>query len=590
MRLTWAVALVLTGAVTWASGQVARLNVIGATRVNQEAIIAASGIKLGASLSEDELRAAEASIDRLGFFKAVHITKVKTVNGEELVIQVQEWPIVEKVQVSGNKAIPTADILRLLDIEIGKIFNTRTLLENVRHVRELYARRGFFGDIQDIDFVDENSTTLNVTVVEVTVNSVTPYGNRRTKSDIIERLLSTKPGMPFNRNRWESDMRRLAATNWFKDVKSYSRESSLGKVDLVPTVEEGKTGEWTAGLSTEPGSPIVGTFGISEANIRGTGQSLAFRGAQGVKTNGPTLEVSYGNPFLTKQNLNFGLTLYTRQTYRFAGLGVSNGSDPSGQEALGERRTGAVLGVTKQVDPSSTAQVGIRVEDVQSNEQSSPEETGITRQSGSLASLILGFTRNRRDAETDPSRGDWLKLGVEPGFSRITRVGGSLSGGVGVGDHTFVKSTAEYRAYWSPDRGKNMETAKVPSRVYALRVRYGSLYGEAPFSEQFFVGGTDTVRGYAQDRFWGNQMFISTLEYRHPITKDMGVIGFVDYGGAWGGYGGLNNFTQSRGIQMNLGYGIGINYRVPRIGPLRLDFGVDREGRVRTHFQISTPF
>lgn len=588
MRLKLGLLFVLISAIASAQDRiVSRVNVIGATQVSQEAIKAASTLRQGDKFTQESLSAAQDAIERLGFFKSVTVTTVKTVNGDELVIQVQEWPVVEKIEVNGNQAIKTEELLRVLAIEVGKVFNTRTLIENVKQVRGLYTRKGFYGDIQSIDFESETSTTLKVVVVEMTVNSITPYGNKRTKTDIIERLLSTKPGMPFNRNRWESDLRRLGATNWFIDVKSFSRESSLGRIDLVPTVEEGKTGEWTAGLGTEPGSPVVGTFGISESNIRGTGQSISFKGAQGLKTNGPSLEVSYGNPFFTRSNLALGLSVYTRQSYRFASLGTSNGEDPSGDEALGERRTGAIIGVTKQVDPLSSAQVGIRVEEVKSNDQSGSGDVGITRQSGALASLVFGFTRNRRDADVDPSRGDWLKLGLEPGFSRITQVGGSLSGAAGIGDHSFVKTTAEYRAYWSPDGKRESEG---PSRVFALRVRYGSIYGDAPFSEQFFVGGTDTVRGYAQDRFWGNQMFITSLEYRQPISKDVGLIGFVDYGGAWGGYGGLNDFTQTRGINLNLGYGLGISYRVPKLGPLRLDFGLDREGRIRSHFQISTPF
>jgi outer membrane protein insertion porin family len=110
-----------------------------------------------------------------------------------------------------------------------------------------------------------------------------------------------------------------------------------------------------------------------------------------------------------------------------------------------------------------------------------------------------------------------------------------------------------------------------------------------PFFEQYFAGGADTIRGYEEDRFWGKQQLLTTLEYRHPIQKAFNVILFVDYGGAWGGYGSVNKFTQSSSPNLNLGYGIGFSFRTP-LGPLRLDLGFNKEGKSRTHFLIGTSF
>ena len=113
--------------------------------------------------------------------------------------------------------------------------------------------------------------------------------------------------------------------------------------------------------------------------------------------------------------------------------------------------------------------------------------------------------------------------------------------------------------------------------------------GKVPFFEQFFAGGADTVRGYEEDRFWGKQTIISTLEYRYPLQKALSLSAFIDYGGAWGGYGTVGKFTQSSASQLNIGYGIGVSFRSP-LGPLRLDLGFDKNGKSRTHFQIATSF
>jgi outer membrane protein insertion porin family len=67
------------------------------------------------------------------------------------------------------------------------------------------------------------------------------------------------------------------------------------------------------------------------------------------------------------------------------------------------------------------------------------------------------------------------------------------------------------------------------------------------------------------------------------------VVAFVDYGGAWGGYGGVANFTQDERARLHLGYGLGLSFRSP-LGPIRLDFGFNDRGGSRTHFLIGTAF
>src|SRR5205823_8987436 len=58
------------------------------------------------------------------------------------------------------------------------------------------------------------------------------------------------------------------------------------------------------------------------------------------------------------------------------------------------------------------------------------------------------------------------------------------------------------------------------------------IVGKVPFFEQYFAGGAETVRGYAEDRFWGKNTMFSNLEFRYPVQKAFSVVTFVDYGGA----------------------------------------------------------
>ena len=114
------------------------------------------------------------------------------------------------------------------------------------------------------------------------------------------------------------------------------------------------------------------------------------------------------------------------------------------------------------------------------------------------------------------------------------------------------------------------------------------------FSEQFFVGGAETLRGYREDRFWGNRMMLLNAEYRHPMGKSLTGVVFADYGDAWEQSTPIIadptkfDFTQHNSFDPHLGVGIGIRVITP-IGPLRLDYGRGTEGG-RTHFSIGHAF
>src|SRR5581483_5427723 len=111
-----------------------------------------------------------------------------------------------------------------------------------------------------------------------------------------------------------------------------------------------------------------------------------------------------------------------------------------------------------------------------------------------------------------------------------------------------------------------------------------------PFFEQYFIGGADTLRGYREDRFWGKNMLLASVEFRQPLANALTGVLFLDAGHAWGGsYTNvtIQGFDQS-GFRPHLGLGLGIRVRTP-LGPLRLDYGFGDEGG-RTHFSIGNVF
>lgn len=564
----------------------------GNENVTQEAILAQMRTKVGQPYIQAQLDQDKQALEAMGFFQAVDVrARALELDAWQVVVEVQEYPLVKEIRITGNNSIKTDDLLKVLEIQPGQIFNLKKVQPSIAAIRKLYTDRGFFANVDDFAPLEDSPNTLNVSIIELTVGNVTVEGAVRTKPSVMRRLIKTRPGDIFSARRWESDLRRVYGTQWFEEVRSSERmsEEGIGKVDLTLNVKETRTATFNIGAQVDPRSGFAGFIRLDDANFLGTGQTIGVGYLQSAGGAGPSLDLTYRNPFMDSKDTSLSVQLYSRVIYRFAGTVFGSNNSPTDEDRYTERRTGFTTLVGRPVGRDLTASVGLRAEEITTEDLGDTAADGFIQQDGRVAVLTLAAVRNRRDVDIDPSRGDWVRISVEPGFSDITKVGGLFPDSNLIGSGSFVRSTLEYRTYFTnqPPRGTKLDE---PRRVLAFRARYGIITGSRlPFFEQFFAGGSDTVRGYREDRFWGKQTLITTVEYRHPIQKAFNAVLFVDYGGAWGGYGSVNDYTQSSSFDLHLGYGLGFSFRTP-LGPIRLDFGFSEEGSSRTHFLIGMSF
>ncbi|HSI72031.1 MAG TPA: POTRA domain-containing protein [Fimbriimonas sp.] len=591
----WTVFLLFTLSV-WVAAQqqsssvISEILVRGNQRVLKEVILAQMRTKVGQPYIQETLEKDEQAIYDLGFFTAVDVRPTPLEGGNyRVTVDVAEYAEIKEIRIVGNSAVKTEEIMAVLTIKPGQVFNLKARQESTNAIRDLYSKKGFLlAGINEFGPLAESPGTINIDLVETKVSSVSVQGNTRTKDWVMKRLIKTRAGDTFNLTKWANDLRRLYNTQWFETVNSVEDTGKeLGKIDLTAEVKEMKTGMFNVGLQLDPRSSFAGVIRLSEANLRGSGQSVGLNFIQATRGGGPSLDLDYTNPFFDEKDTTMRVALYSRLVYRFSNaFGTSSGITST--DDFNERRTGGSIGFSRPVTDYFSLGLSFRYEGVKTNNIGSATGDFI-QQDGTVGVISLGGILNRRDVDVDPSRGDWLRLDLEPGFANISKVGGALATQKQYeGRKSFLKTNFEYRRYWSPDppRGRDLDA---PRKVVAARIKLGNIAGTSPFFEQFFVGGSDSLRGYDEDRFWGNNAFIATLEYRHPVQKSFNVIGFVDYGGAWGGYGSVNNFTQSASPNFHVGYGVGLSFRTP-LGPIRLDLGFDDRGKSRTHFLIGTSF
>lgn len=155
----------------------------------------------------------------------------------------------------------------------------------------------------------------------------------------------------------------------------------------------------------------------------------------------------------------------------------------------------------------------------------------------------------------------------------------------------FIKGTAEMRQLWKIDNNQYIATRIMAGAIYS----YGnSEY--APYSEQFYIGGANSLRAFTirsvgpgsfrpdgKNRYsyldeTGNLKLEMNVEYRFRIVADLHGALFVDAGNIWlmkedpqrpGGEIKADTFAE----QIALNTGLGIRYDLDFL-VLRLDFGL----------------
>ena len=155
----------------------------------------------------------------------------------------------------------------------------------------------------------------------------------------------------------------------------------------------------------------------------------------------------------------------------------------------------------------------------------------------------------------------------------------------------FLKLTNEIRYTWNIDRNQSIATRLYGGFIYAYGARK-----IAPYSEQFFIGGANSIRAFTirtigpgsyqpeeESKYsyldqTGDLKFEANIEYRFRIIKDLHGAIFLDAGNIWlirednerpGGKFTFNNLSDN----MALGTGAGLRYDLSYL-VIRVDCGV----------------
>lgn len=202
--------------------RVADIRIEGLQRVSAGTLFRAFPISLGDVVDEAMLVEATRSLFKTGFFNDIQLGR----DGDVLVVSVAERPSISAIEIDGNKAIKTEDLmdgLRQSGLDEGEIFQRATLEGLEQELARQYISQGRYGvEIEtDVEAQPRNRVALSINITEGKPSSIKQI-------NIV--------GNSVYDNEDLLDLFELRTTNWlsfYRNDDKYSREKLSGDLERL---------------------------------------------------------------------------------------------------------------------------------------------------------------------------------------------------------------------------------------------------------------------------------------------------------------------------------------------------------------------
>ncbi|GLS27999.1 outer membrane protein assembly factor BamA [Marinibactrum halimedae] len=194
----------------------------GLQRVSAGTVFASLPIQVGAQISDVEIQQLSRALFRTGFFEDISIGR----DGSVLVVTVKERPAISTINIEGNKAIKTEDLLSGLTengLAEGQIFKRATLEGLTQELQRQYVAQGRYSASVEakVESLPRNQVGLNITIDEGTVakiKHVNIVGNEVFDDEQLLELFELGTGGWFS---------------WFSSKNKYSKEKLSGDIERL---------------------------------------------------------------------------------------------------------------------------------------------------------------------------------------------------------------------------------------------------------------------------------------------------------------------------------------------------------------------
>ena len=483
------------------------------------------------------------------------------------------------IDVAGDLLRSREELLTLLGLASGDLFNRNKLREGMMKINDLYADEGYaYVNVAPLSKLNPEAHTVDLTVeIEksylVVTRKIEITGNNKTIDKVIRREIQQNEGENFSATKIKESRRRIQNLGFFEDVKIATiKTDSPAAIDLNVEVKEKPTGTFSLGFGYSSIDGFVGQTSVTQDNLFGRGYKGNLSAAVG--SNSTTYQIGLLDPHFLDSDLTLGFDLY--KTDR-------QWTDFSKKTMGGDIK----LGIPFSYDVKSF--FVYRYEEKEIYDVDSSASWDIRSQEGfsTLSSIYASLNRDTTDYRMDPKSGSLSSASVE--FA-----------GLG-GTDKFLKYELDHRSFfplfWKfvfSAHGRLGYVQEVANQKIPIDERYylGGLYSlrgfrpreVGPRIKTISTDGSGNILSSGYEYTGGTKAGFANLEITFPLVEESGFKGviFYDVGNAWAE-------EQDYFSDVRHSVGCGLRWMSP-LGPLRLEWGRNldrRDGEAPTDLQFS---
>jgi len=516
------------------------------------------------------------------------------------------------VKLGGDTVLPKEQVEKMVLLKPGQVFSRRLLELTSDSITATLGNIGYaFAQVTPIPEADREKHTVGITLQvvpgpRVNVRHIAFKGNTRTADEVLRREMRQFEGTWYSQAAIDRSKVRLQRLGYFEtvDVENVPVPGSNDQVDVVYDVKETTSGSFVFGLGFSQLSGLTTSIQLSQNNFLGSGNRVSMEAQRSDYLQ--RYSFSFLNPYFTDEGMSLGYNLWWRE-FDNSNFNTASYSTTSGAGQM-------VLGLPITESDTVTALFGIDSNQITTFRGSTPPSIidyidALNTRTFHAWRTELAWARDTRNDYFTPTRGTSQRISAE-----ITLPGSTVE---------YFKLNYSFSKYWPLSRALILNTR--------VELGYGDSYGDPvtrdicytpptppsttnpnpppppapsepcipgtstdyiktvtadglPFFENFYAGGTNSVRGFRDNTLGPREGFTPTSSFQQPLGGAVKTVGslemyfptlinspaarlsaFIDFGNVFA------NRAAFDAKELRVSAGIAMLWRAP-VGPISISY------------------